>query len=541
MKTKTKKTLKWIGIVLGSLILIVVSLGIYVYSLIPKYKGECPPLQTFLFTKPKTNLLMEGKYIYKPATELAAMIRNHEATSYDIVKEFIANIKNNNYKYNAIVWLRENEALEEAIKADEAVARGDSLPILHGVPVTVKEMFWVKGLTNNLNAKMMGGFIAPEDGALVKQLKKSGAIILGTSNVPFMLGDFQTYGEIYPTCNNPYDTTKTPGGSSGGSAAALAAGFTPLELGSDLGGSISVPSAFCGVYGLKTTFGTLNMTQGTGPDTITKYSRFAMGVPGPMARTAEDIELMWLALRETPIDQRFQQETKWQQSSDKELNQYRIGWTDDWQSAKVGNDVKEKLHLIITLLNEQGTYTEKNVPELNTDMQKSFFKSYALMFAENQPWIMRKLISMDFSKFDDGSTDMTAFYDAMNNPGEENWKQWQQENAVLIEAWEKYFKKFNFVICPVTYGAAFNKCKLGTPIETTEGKIAYSFYSIPYSIVFAATGHPAVTIPVGFNKEGLPIGVQIVGSYYSEPELLHFTKLVEKLLLKFQKANNILK
>lgn len=539
MKPKTKKILKWIGIAFGSLLLIVISLGIYVYSLIPKYEGKCPPLQTFLFAKPNTNLPMEGKYIYKSATELASMIRKHEATSYDIVKEFIANIKNNNYKYNAIVWLRENEALEEAKKADEAVARGDSLPILHGVPVTVKEMFWVKGLTNNLNAKMMGGFIAPEDGALVQQLKKSGAIIIGTSNVPYMLGDFQTYGEIYPTCNNPYDTTKTPGGSSGGSASALAAGFTPLELGSDLGGSISVPSAFCGVYGLKTTFGTLNMTQGTGPDTITKYSRFAMGVPGPMARTAEDLELMWLALQETPIDKRFQKQTQWQLASNKELAQYKIGWTDDWQSAKVGNEVKEKLKLIVKLLNEQGTYTEKSVPELNSDMQKSFLKSYALMFAENQPWIMRQLISMDFSKFDDGSTDMSSFYDAINKPGDENWKQWQQENAVLIEAWESYFKKFDFVICPVTYGAAFTKCELGTPIETAEGKIAYTFYSFPYSIVFAATGHPSVTIPVGFNKEGLPIGVQIAGSYYSEPELLHFTKLIEKLLPKFQKPNKL--
>lgn len=539
MKPKAKKILKWTGIILGSVLVIVISLGIYVYSLIPKYEGECPPLQAYLFAKPANDLPMEGKYIYKSATELAMMIRKREATSYDIVQEFISNIKNNNYKYNAIVWLREKEALEEAKKADEAVARGDSLPLLHGVPVTVKEMFWVKGMTNNLNAKMMGGFIAPEDGALVMQLKKSGAIILGTSNLPFMLGDFQTYGEIYPTCNNPYDTSKTPGGSSGGSAAALAAGFTPLELGSDLGGSISVPSAFCGVYGLKPTFGTLNMTQGTGPDTITKYSRFAMGVPGPMARTAEDLEMMWLALRETPIDTRFQHEIQWQLPSNKNLSQYKIGWTDDWQSAKVGTDVKEKMQFIVSLLNQQGAVTENKLPELNAEMQKSFFKSYALMFAENQPWIMRKLISMDFGKFDDGSVEMSAFYDAMNNPGDENWNNWQKENAGLINTWETYFKTVDFVICPVTYGAAFDKCELGTPIETADGKIPYAFYSIPYSVVFAATGHPTVTIPLGLNKEGLPIGVQIVGRYYSEPELLQFTKLIEKLLPKFQKPKTL--
>lgn len=114
-----------------------------------------------------------------------------------------------------------------------------------------------------------------------------------------------------------------------------------------------------------------------------------------------------------------------------------------------------------------------------------------------------------------------------------------KENAGLINTWETYFKTVDFVICPVTYGAAFDKCELGTPIETADGKIPYAFYSIPYSVVFAATGHPTVTIPLGLNKEGLPIGVQIVGRYYSEPELLHFTKLIEKLLPKFQKPKTL--
>ncbi|MBI1306970.1 MAG: hypothetical protein GC181_10245 [Bacteroidetes bacterium] len=538
MKPKTKKTLKWIGIGFGSLLLIVIALGIYVYSLIPKFEGKCPPLQSYLFEKPKSTIPVECKFIYKSASELAELIRTRQATSYEIVKEHIDYIKNNNYKYNAIVWLRENDALEEAKKADAVVAHGDSLPILHGVPVTVKEMFWVKGLTNNLNAKMTGGFIAPEDGELVKQLKKCGAIILGTSNVPFMLGDFQTYGEIYPTCNNPYNISKTPGGSSGGSAAALAAGFTPLELGSDLGGSISVPSAFCGIYGLKPTYGTLNITQGSGPDTITKYSRFAMAVPGPMARSAKDLELMWLALKETSIDLRFQKSVVWKPSSDKLLSQYKISYTDDWQKASVGTDVKEKMQWLINVLKEQGATSKREVPQLNDAMQHSFLKSYALMFAENQPWIMRKLISMDFSKFDDGLVNMSAFYDAMNHPGDDNWKLWQNENNKLIESWEDYFKTVDFLICPVTYGAAFDKCELGTPIKTKDGTIPYTFYSFPYSIVFAATGHPAVTIPLGLNSEGMPIGVQIVGKYYSEPELLHFTKLLEQLLPGFQKPKS---
>jgi len=145
-------------------------------------------------------------------------------------------------------------------------------------------------------------------------------------------------------------------------------------------------------------------------------------------------------------------------------------------------------------------------------MQKSYFRSYALMMCENQPWIMRKLMSMDFGKFDDGSIDMAAFYEAMNNPTEENWNGWKTENDKMLAIWDAFFKKHDFVICPVTNGCAFRKCELGTAIPIDGEKVAYSSYVIPYSTVFAATGHPTATIPMGLNKEGLPIGLQIVGN-----------------------------
>ncbi|MBK8501521.1 MAG: hypothetical protein IPL46_04535 [Saprospiraceae bacterium] len=128
---------------------------------------------------------------------------------------------------------------------------------------------------------------------------------------------------------------------------------------------------------------------------------------------------------------------------------------------------------------------------------------------------------------------MTAFYDALDNPTDEHWEPWKTDNESTIAQWESFFKKYDFAICPVTYGAAFKKCKLGQPISVDGNKVPYSAYLIPYSTVFAATGNPTVTIPVGLNKEGLPIGLQIVGPYYSEPELLHFTKLSSKLIAGF--------
>ncbi len=168
MKPSTKIILKWVGIVLGSLILVAVAFGIYVYSILPPTIGKPIVLQKELFAKPAQPFPMEGKYIYKSVRELGAMIRHHQATSVEIVTEFLNNIKNNNNKYNAIIWLREKEALEDAKHADELVAKGDTSKALLGVPVTIKEHYRVKGSPSCMNAKMYG-FTAPRDAAIVEQ------------------------------------------------------------------------------------------------------------------------------------------------------------------------------------------------------------------------------------------------------------------------------------------------------------------------------------------------------------------------------------
>ena len=286
MKPRTKSIFKWIGIILGALILIAIAFGLYVKSILPKFDSKPVVLQKELFQKPAQPFPMEGKFIYKSASELAAMIRNKRASSVEIVTEFLNNIKNNNYKYNALIFIREQEALEDARKADEELAKGDTLnkPLL-GVPVTIKEMFWVKGSPSTWNAKLYG-FTAPRNAEVVNQIKNAGAIILGTTNQPFMLADYQTKGEVYPTANNPFDTTRTPGGSTGGGAAALAAGFTPLELGSDLGGSIRQPAVFCGLWSFKSTYGAVNVTDGTSPDSAYVYTRLAMESAGPLGKDA---------------------------------------------------------------------------------------------------------------------------------------------------------------------------------------------------------------------------------------------------------------
>lgn len=529
MESAKSKNPGWIAVAI--VLFIVIASGLYFYFA-AQDNASAAPSEGDLYAKPEKEIPLEGKYIFKSAAELGAMLRNGEASAVGITKEFLANIKNNNYKYKAIVWLREKEALEDAQKADEAIARGEWLSPLHGIPVTVKEEYWVKGSPVTLNANQYRDFVAPEDGELVKQLKRSGAIILGKSNVPTLLMDYQTQGEIYPTASNPYDTTRTPGGSTGGGAAALAAGFTTLALGSDLGGSIRVPASYCGLYSLKTSFGSLNTTEGDGPDTASKKKRHALNVAGPLARTPEDLETAWLVLRDTKKDLRVQQPIEWKQASGRSINQYRIAWTDDWQNGDqavtVGKDVKEKLGALIDAIDQHGATIKKTAPDTYGEMMRSYLECLALLSGEGQPEPVRNSIKNGMKQWDDGTGRLKPFYDAMDNPGDTQWQQWQESNEKLKAKWADFFLQYDFFVCPITYGPAITKRPKRTPIIIDGDTISYFRYAT-YTTIFNPIEVPSITIPLGLNKEGLPIAIQIVGPMHSEPELLHFAKLLKPL------------
>lgn len=536
MKKSMKKVIKRVGIILVVLILFIGAAGIYVNSIIPKPIGSPPELQEELFKRPDHPTVIQAKYIYKSASELATMIRRREVLSKDVVMEFLSNIKSNNYKYNALIWLREEEAIHDAELADERVLKGDTLNVpLLGVPITIKEMFWVKGSPSTLNAKMFG-FIAPDDAVVVKQLKNAGAVILGTTNVSYMLGDYQTQGEVYPTGNNPYDTSRTPGGSTGGGAAALAAGFSTLELGSDLGGSIRIPAAFCGLYGLKPSLGSVNITQGTSPDTVTKFSRMALASAGPLARSVEDLQLMWEVLKNTPQDERFQHPIEWKKAPDKSLSEYKIAWIDEWkhgdQIVRVSNDVKEKMKLLLDSLSVNGVKVSKRAPDTYDEMKKLFLGTFASMMGEGQPWLLRKFISMDFKKLEDGSAAFQSFYDAMNDNSDSKWNELMSTRESLVRQWDSFFKEEDFFICPITYGVAIKKCPQGSMLNGDDGEMPYMSY-FSYGYIFNATGHPSLVIPMGLNKDGLPVGLQIVSSYYNEDGLLKFAKLISPFTSHF--------
>ncbi len=491
-------------------------------------------LQNFLFEKPEVPFPMKGKFIYKSAKELAEMISTHKATSVEITTEFINHIKNNNYKYNAIIYLREEEALAEAKAVDDEIARGEvnNKPLL-GVPVSIKENWWVKGSPSTLNAKMYP-LVAPRDAAIVTKIKNSGAIVLGTTNVPYMLGSFQTQGEIYPTANNPFDTTRTPGGSTGGGAAALAAGFATINLGGDLGGSIRVPSAFCGLWSLKPTYGSVESLDGSRPDTSYTPQRLYLVSAGPLARTPEDLMLMWNVIKSP--DSRV--------AANKKVKDYKFAWMDEWtvgsDKVEISGEMKQQLNEFIAVLNKQKASTEKNAPDMYLDLVKLFLRSFGYILGEKKPVFVRKYIANEFYPSDDSTNLMYNLKKAVLDVADEGWERTQQDRKTLTEKWEEFFKQYDFFVCPASYGPAFKKGKPGDPVTADDGKTMPEFYYVPYAYIINATGHPAITVPVGYNQQGLPIGIQIVGKYNSDEELLHLAKLLEPLVAKFKKPTTLI-
>ena len=287
-----------------------------------------------------------------PAYELANKIKNKEISSLELTQHFIDRIEKYDDKINAVVVRTFDDAIEAAKKADEAISKQDSLGPLHGIPMTIKESYNIQGQCTSWGIPDYKGNIAKEDGLAVKRLKKAGAHFLGKTNVPMNLADFQSYNDIYGITGNPWDLKKTPGGSSGGSAAALAAGFCSLEAGSDIGGSIRNPAHYCGVFGHKPSHGII---PSSGHELIPNVPEPDLSVCGPLARSAKDLEIA-LDVMAGPMERRSK---GWQlnlaECNKTSLKDFKVAiWSND-ELAPVSKEIAQRCEEVGNQLNSVGT------------------------------------------------------------------------------------------------------------------------------------------------------------------------------------------
>ncbi len=325
---------------------------------------------------------------YRSARELAALLQTRQVSAVELLDRAIARIEAHDDKLNAVVVRDFERARAAAIEADRALARGERGPLL-GVPMTVKECANVAGLPTTWGIPGTERIPVTEDAVAVTRLKSAGAVVLGKTNVPLMLADMQSYNAIYGTTNNPWDLARTPGGSSGGAAAALAAGYVPLELGTDLGGSLRIPAHFCGVFAHKPTHGIVPLRGIVPPGTpsLSVPVRQDMAVAGPMARSAGDLALALDVLAGPDASDALGYKLALPPPRHADLRDFRVLLLDDHPLLPTSGSVRAALDAMADRLAKHGVKVARTSPLLPDPARvgRTFIQMLSAIFAADYP------------------------------------------------------------------------------------------------------------------------------------------------------------
>jgi amidase len=454
--------------------------------------------------------------LLRSATDAARMLRGGELSSRELTELLLARIDAVDPALNAVVELRREAALREAAAADQATARGDEVGPLHGVPITVKDAFDVAGLHTTWGNPAFKDFVADADATVVRRLRRAGAVVVGKTNVAVMLSDFgQTANELYGVTNNPWDPARTPGGSSGGAAAAVAAGMSYLDYGSDLVGSIRIPAGFCGVYGLKPSVATVPLTgfQPPGPPAPPSEMTYLSAL-GPLGRAAADLRT---ALRATAGPEgQAAKAYAWTLPPPRHarLSEFRVGVVLDHPDAPVSGEVGGPLSDAVDALARAGATVVEGWPDGVDPAQvaESFGFHVGLFFAFQQPG---------------GGDAGMALAEVVDH---------EHRRMAARAAWSRYFDDLDVFVCPATFTAAFPH----DPRPFDERTIATPEGDRPYTdLVFwvahaSLPGLPAVAAPIGRTAAGLPVGAQLVGPLYEDDTAITFAEQLGEVVGGYQ-------
>jgi amidase len=475
----------------------------------------------------------KSQWSFKTATELSAALAAKKVSAVELAQDAIGRIERHDDKINAICVRDFARGLEAARAADDARARGETRPLL-GIPLTVKESYNVAGLPTTWGIPAQQDFRPPKDALALFRVKDAGGIILGKTNVPLGLGDWQSYNDIYGTTNNPYDLGRTPGGSSGGSAAALAAGYGPLSLGSDLGGSLRVPAFHCGVFAHKPTFALVPSRGHTPPPFPPLPVEHDMAVIGPMARCAADLSLLLdvIAGPDSP-EAGTAYKLVLPPPRHSELKNFRVLLIDTDPVLPTNAEVRAAIDRLAINLGKAGVKIERESRMLPD-------------FAASSRLYMRMLLSLLAISFPPevyaGAKSAAANLSAQDMSlqaerlrgialSHRDWVMADGARAHLRAQWRALFKSFDAVICPVMPTPAFPH-DFSPEQETRRINIDGKDYVYPDQLAWPGIatlpGLPATAIPISLSPQGLPVGVQIVGPWLEDRTPLKLAELIER-------------
>ena len=446
------------------------------------------------------------------ATDLVAALAARRVSALELADEAIARIEARDGPINAVVVRDFARAREAARAADAALARGERRPLL-GLPMTVKESHNVAGLPTTWGFEPFKGFVAPADSVGVSRLKAAGAVILGKTNVPPWLADYQSSNPIYGRTGNPHDPARTPGGSSGGSAAALAAGMIPLEFGSDIGGSIRMPAHFCGVYGHKPSYNLVPL-RGHSPPYVPDGAGIVLAVVGPLARTAADLDLALDVLAGPDEDEATGYRLALPPPRHARLADYRVLLVDDHPLTALDDEIRAGLNGLADGLEKLGAEVARasdRLPDL-VRIQETFMGLLMPAMSRGQP----------------GAQTISAH----------EWMALLDTQAQIRRQWAELFEAFDVVLTPVHGAPAFphdDEPDLGKRTLVINGAETPYFAPAAWAGLATLGNLPSTVIPVGQTRSGLPFGAQVIGPYLEDRTTIGFAGLAEREFGGFRK------
>ena len=479
------------------------------------------------------------EWSFQTAEELSAAMRAGEVTSVELTDEAIARIERDDKVINAICVPDFDRARAAAHRADQARARGEDGPLL-GVPVTVKECYNMAGLPTTWGMPPHRNYVPGEDAVQVSRLKAAGAVVLGKTNVPLGLQDIQSFNEIYGTTNNPWDHGRTSGGSSGGSAAALASGFGALSIGSDIAGSLRTPAHFCGVYAHKPTLG-LTANRGMVPPSEPALPvDLDLAVVGPMARTARDLTLLLDVMAgPDPLTLGVAFDLTLPPARHERLGDFRVLVLEEHPLIATASAVRAGVNRVADALVDGGARVERHSPLLPDLTEAAMLYTQLLISGsparfpmESHEELRTRVAGLPA---DDQSLDAARLRAILFSHGD--WLEANNRREVHRHGWRQLFAEFDAVVCPITPTPAFPHDHNPNPLER---RIDIDGVEYPYfdQLVWAGLatmpGLPATAIPAGRSPEGLPVGVQLIGPMFEDRTPLRLAELLERKIGGFQ-------
>ncbi|HEY7542460.1 MAG TPA: amidase [Methylomirabilota bacterium] len=473
---------------------------------------------------------------FATATDMLAALRARRASAVELLELLRRRIERHNPELNAIVEPDFERARRDAEAADARRARGEDAPLL-GLPMTLKESINVRGLRTTVGLSKFKEFRSAHDAPVTTRVKGAGAIVMAKTNVPPMLSDWQSVNPVYGRTNNPWDLGRTPGGSTGGGAAALAAGLTPLEFGSDIGGSIRVPAAFCGVYGHRPSETAMPRSGGF-PIPPMPNAAVVMGVQGPMARSGDDLELALDVAAGPEVGEDVAWTIAIPPARRERLAGFRVAVLPSLDWVPVDAEVAAALDSVASSLGRLGCQVKVVQPDALGDHREHYALYLTLLAAVTSARVpaadRRARLDVMRTRDDEWSRASQRGIDS----GAPDYVAWFGQREQYRAAWRAFFREWDVLLMPAFITPAYphwDKPFPGTPesIRKTldvNGTPVLEELGLFCASVATLSGQPSTAFPAGRTRGGLPIGLQAIGPYLEDRTPIRFASLVGREL-----------